>query len=314
MNYTEILKYFPTKVGQVISKQINNNQNLEEIRLRASKPIILKFTNVEKVLQGIIETQDILQTLQNICDNSIYSYQNQICEGFITIKGGHRIGITGSVVISDRKVTNINYISNLNFRIARQIIGCSNNLLKHILDVTNNTIYNTLIISPPGAGKTTILRDTIRRISNGIEDINFKGKNIGIVDERGEIAAMYKGVPQNDIGIRTDVLDNIKKSEGMKMVIRSMSPDIIVADEIGSKEDVEAINYGVCCGIKGIFTAHGSSLEDLNLNPAISELIKKQIFERLVFLNKKQKGKIEKVYTLNKINQEYEIDKDMGLY
>lgn len=307
MNYTEILNYFPTKVGQVILKQINNNQNLEEIRLRAGKPIILKFTNEEKVLQGIIEIQDILQTLQNICDNSIYSYQNQICEGFITIKGGHRIGITGSVVISEGKVTNINYISNLNFRIARQIIGCSNNLLEHILDIPNNTIYNTLIISPPGAGKTTILRDTIRRISNGIEDIGFKGKNIGVVDERGEIAAMYKGVPQNDVGIRTDVLDNIKKSEGMKMVIRSMAPDIIVADEIGNSQDVEAINYAVCCGIKGIFTAHGSLLEDLNLNPSISELIKKQIFERLVFLDKKEKGKIEKVYNLNKINQEYEI-------
>ena len=307
MNYTQILKYFPIKVGQVISKQINNNQNLEEIRMRSSKPIILKFTNGEKILQGLIETEDILQTLQSICDNSIYSYQNQICEGFITIKGGHRIGITGSVVISRGKVTNINYISNLNFRIARQIIGCSNNLLKYILDIPNNTIYNTLIISPPGAGKTTILRDTIRTISNGIEDLEFKGKNISVVDERGEIAAMYKGVPQNDIGIRTDILDNIKKSEGMKMVIRSMSPDIIVADEIGSKEDVEAINYAVCCGIKGIFTAHGSSIEDLNLNPAISELIKKQIFERLVFLDKKQKGKIEKIYILNKINKQYEI-------
>ena len=303
MNYNEILRYFPIRVGQVISNELqsNNNQNLEEIRLRASKPIILKFTNKEKILQGIIETEDILQTLQNICDNSIYSYQNQICEGFITIKGGHRIGITGNVITSGRIITNINYISNLNFRIARQIIGCSNNLLDYILDIVNNTIYNTLIISPPGAGKTTILRDAIRRISNGIQDINFTGKNISVVDE------MYKGIPQNDVGIRTDILDNIKKSEGMKMVIRSMSPDIIVADEIGSNEDVEAINYATCCGIKGIFTAHGSSIEDINLNPSISELIKKQIFERLVFLDKKTKGKIDKVYNLNKINREYEV-------
>lgn len=307
MNYNEILKYFPIRVGQVISKELDNNENLEEIRLRSNKPIILKFTNKEKILKGFIETEDILQTLQSICDNSIYSYQNQICEGFITIKGGHRVGITGSAIISNGKITNINYISNLNFRIARQMIGCSNNLLDYILDLTNNTIYNTLIISSPGAGKTTVLRDVIRRISNGIEDIGFKGKNISVVDERGEIAAMYKGVPQNDIGIRTDILDNIKKSDGMKMVIRSMSPDIIVADEIGSIEDVEAINYAICCGIKGIFTAHGSSFEDLNLNPAISGLIKKQIFERLVFLDKKHKGNIEKIYTLNKINQQYEI-------
>lgn len=309
MDYNEILKYFPREIGQAISIEINkrNNQNLEEIRLRSSKPIILRFTNEEKILQELIETEDILQTLQNVCDNSIYSYQNQICEGFITIKGGHRVGITGNAVISDEKVTNINYISNLNFRIARQIIGCSEHMLEYILDLPDNTIYNTLIISPPGAGKTTLLRDLIRKISNGIENIGFKGKNISVVDERGEIAAMYKGVPQNDVGIRTDILDNIKKSEGMKMVIRSMSPDIIVADEIGSNEDVEAINYAICCGIKGIFTAHGSSLEDLELNPAISELIERQIFERLVFLDKNTKGKIDKIYKLDKTKKEYKI-------
>lgn len=309
MEYNEILKYFPREIGQAILIEINNrnNQNLEEIRLRSSKPIILKFTNEEKILQKLIETEDILQTLQNVCDNSIYSYQNQICEGFITIKGGHRVGITGNAVISDRKVTNINYISNLNFRIARQIIDCSEPMLEYILDVPDNTIYNTLIISPPGAGKTTLLRDIIRKISNGIENIRFKGKNISVVDERGEIAAMYKGVPQNDVGIRTDILDNIKKSEGMKMVIRSMSPDIIVADEIGSNEDVEAINYAICCGIKGIFTAHGSSLEDLELNPAISKLIERQIFERLVFLDENTKGKIDKIYKLDKTKKEYKI-------
>ncbi len=308
MNYAEILKYFPRRVAEVINIELNNNKNdsLEEIRLRAGRRIVLKFTKGEKILNGLVEIEDILHTLQNICDNSIYSYQNQICEGFITIKGGHRIGITGSAVISNGKVTNINYISNLNFRIARQIIGCSNNIIENIIDIPNNNIYNTLLISPPGAGKTTLLRDIIRNLSSGIENIGFKGKTIGVVDERGEIAAMYKGVPQNDIGLRTDVMDNIKKSEGMKMIIRSMSPQIIVADEIGSKEDVEAINYAICCGIKGIFTAHGNSLEDLNLNPAISELINKQIFEKLIFLDINQKGKINSIYKLNKCLNQYE--------
>ena len=188
-------------------------------------------------MKYIVSSEDVIETLQNICENSIYSYQNQICNGFVTIRGGHRVGITGNVIMEDKKIINMNYISSLNFRIAKQIKGCSDKILKYILDLDNNTIYNTLIISEPGAGKTTILRDTIRKISSGIEQLNFKGITVGVVDERGEIAAMYKGIAQNDVGIKTDVLSNIPKSIGMKMLIRSMCPNVIVADEIGSKED-----------------------------------------------------------------------------
>ena len=305
MSYNDILRYFPDNIRVVLENEINNNLVIEEIRIRNSKPIILKLNNSEKIINYIVQTEDVLKILQSICENSIYSYQNQICEGFITIKGGHRIGITGSAVIENNKVKNINYISNLNFRIARQIIGCSNNIIKEIINQEENTIYNTLIVSSPGAGKTTLLRDIIRNLSNGTVEITEK--NIGVVDERGEIAAMYKGIPQNDLGIRTDIIENIKKSVGMKMLIRSMAPEIIVADEIGSKEDVQEINYAVCSGIKGIFTAHGNSLEDLKLNPAIAELIEKNIFEKLVFLDKKHKGKVNKIYALDKINKEYKI-------
>lgn len=305
MSYNDILRYFPDNIRVVLENEINNNLVIEEIRIRNSKPIILKLNNSEKIINYIVQTEDVLKILQSICENSIYSYQNQICEGFITIKGGHRIGITGSAVIENNQVKNLNYISNLNLRIARQIIGCSNNIIKEIINKEENTIYNTLIVSPPGAGKTTLLRDIIRNLSNGTEEIT--GKNIGVVDERGEIAAMYKGIPQNDLGIRTDIIENIKKSVGMKMLIRSMAPEIIVADEIGSKEDVQEINYAVCSGIKGIFTAHGNSLEDLKLNPAIAELIDKNIFERLLFLDKNNKGKVNKIYALDKINKEYKI-------
>lgn len=136
--------------------------------------------------------------------------------------------------------------------------------------------------------------------------MNFSGINVGLVDERGEIAAMYKGIPQNDIGVRTDVLDNIPKWIGMRMLIRSMSPKVISADEIGNENEIDAINYAVCSGVKGVFTAHGSSLEEISINPTLKTLLNLHIFERIVFLNDKQKkADIQVVYNLNKKTSEY---------
>ena len=165
-----------------------------------------------------------------------------------------------------------------------------------------------VITGPVGVGKTTILRDLIRKLSNGIEQINYSGINVGVVDERGEIAAMYRGIPQNDVGIRTDVLDNVTKSIGMTMLIRSMAPKVVVADEIGNKSEVEPIMQAICSGIKGIFTAHGASIEDIKLNPTIRELADNGVFERIIFLSdKKEKGEIEKIYILNKIEKQYNL-------
>lgn len=160
LNLNEILSYFPKRIaGEINRKLIQDKSNdeinlLEEIRIRASKPVILKYTNLEQVLDNLIVSQEeILEILQYICNNSIYSYQNQICNGYITLKGGHRVGITGSVVITEGKITNIGYISSLNFRIAKQIIGASNRILKHVLNIEENNVFNTLIISPPGVRK-----------------------------------------------------------------------------------------------------------------------------------------------------------------
>ncbi len=294
----EIFLYFPFKAREELSKFDSNS--VEEIRIRNNRPIFLKIGQDEIRTGYTIHTEEILEILQKICDNSIYTYQNQICNGYITIRGGHRIGITGNVVIKDGQVTNISHIYSLNFRIARQVLDCSNYVLPYVIN--KNSIFNTMLVSPPGRGKTTILRDLVRKLSNGITEYHFKGINVAVADERGEIAAMYKGVPQNDIGERTDVLDNIPKALGMKMLVRSMNPKVIVADEIGTKEDVEAIKYAICSGVKGIFTAHGDSIEDIIRNPILSELYSENLFERIIFIKENreislgyQKGEMKKI-------------------
>lgn len=287
----EILLYFPLHIREKLYN-INFN-NLEEIRVRNNRPIFLKMGQTEQQINYITNTNDVLEILQKICDNSIYTYQNQICNGYITIKGGHRIGITGNVVVKDGQVTNISHIYSLNFRIARQIIDCSNKILENVLDIKNNTVFNTIIVSPPGRGKTTILRDLIRKISDGIPEISFNGINVGVVDERGEIAAMYKGIPQNDIGRRTDILDNIPKGIGMQMLIRSMNPKVIVADEIGNIKDIEAIKYAICSGVKGVFTAHGNGLKDIINNPILNELYIADGIERILSIDENRNIHLE---------------------
>lgn len=266
---------------------------IEEIRLRSNKPLALKIGQDTQMIDYIVSQEEVLQSFEKVCESSIYSYRKQICDGYITIRGGNRVGIVGSAVVDNGQVINVNYISSLNFRIASQRIGCSNQVIEDLIDTYNNSIYNTLIVSPPGCGKTTLLRDIVRNISNGIKVLGFKGKTVGVVDERGEIAAMYKGIPQNDVGIRTDVIDNMPKPEAMRILVRSMAPDVIVCDEIGSVEDIKAIDYAMCSGVKGIFTAHGKDIDEVSRNPELSKLLNKKIFERIIILNPKRKGELE---------------------
>ena len=283
-NLQTILRVLPREIASKLDQE-----RIEEIRIRANRNMIFKYIDKEEVLDFVPSQREILSILQVFCDNSIYSYQSQICNGFITLLGGHRVGITGNIAMKDGAINNINYVSSLNIRIAKEILGASDEVLTEILE--NREINNTLIVSSPGCGKTTILRDLVRNISN-------VGFTVSLIDERGEVASMYKGIPQNDVGLRTDVLDNVTKSLGMKIAVRTMAPEVIATDEIGTKEDIDAINYGICSGVKGIFTAHGSSLEEIKLNKNLNELYEEKIFKKIIFLEKK--GIIKKVYTLDK--------------
>lgn len=290
---TNILKNFSTNLVRAMSNV--NFDKVEEIRIRIDRPVILRTGVNEIVLNYKVTSDEILNILQSFCNNSIYTYQNQICNGFITIYGGHRVGISGSVVVKDGKVSNVNNLYSLNIRIAKEIQNASSQVLQYVVDTSQNSIFNTLIVSAPGGGKTTVLRDIVNKISNGIPEINFKGITVSVIDERSEIAAMHRGIPQNDVGVRTDVLDNIPKTIGIKMAIRSLAPKVIVADEIGNKDDAQVINYAICSGVKCIFTAHGNSIQDLNLNPELNKLITIGAFERIIFLDAVEKGKIKNI-------------------
>lgn len=299
----EILKYLSNQIKEQIINECNNNiQKLEEIRIRNNKNIILKFSEKEEVLNYVTKTKDILETLEKITENSIYTYEKQIANGFITLPGGHRVGITGNAVFEDEKVISISHISGMNFRIAKQIINCSDLILKKLYE--QGEFKNTIIIGAPGTGKTTILKDLIKKISDG--NSFCEGMNVGVVDERNEISAMHRGKEEINLGIRTDVIANIPKNIGIKMLIRSMSPKVIAVDEIGGKKDAESINYASKSGVKVLTTIHGNSLSDIKNNKEINEIIENKLLEKIIILDKKERGKISKLYYLNKEKNTYE--------
>lgn len=293
----EILPMLSERVASVIEAAMAQGlDSPEEIRLRAEKPLVLLNCRREwfigkdgrpssKPSGSFTVTQDdIRKSVELMSENSIYAYQEEIRNGYITIKGGHRVGLAGRVVLDGRGVKNIRDISGLNIRISNQIFGCSSKVMDHIIK-SDSDIYNTLIISPPQCGKTTILRDIARNLSNGMPERGFKGIKVAIVDERSELAACVKGVPQNDVGLRTDVLDGCPKDIGMKMMIRSMSPKVIITDEIGNEGDREAVHNVLNAGVRIITTAHGYNISELKSRREVLMLMEDKVFERYIVLN-----------------------------
>lgn len=283
----------------ILSEFIQNSitfEDLREIRIRIGQPVIIRLKFKEILLKKCIVTkEDMNEFLEMVTNHSIYAYEEDITNGFITVFGGHRIGLAGKVIYEDNNIKNVKYISFANIRISHQIRGCANNVFSFIH--SNENIDNTLIISSPGIGKTTLLRDLIRLISNGNE--YYSGKTVGVVDERSELGACFLGRPQNDLGIRTDVLDCCHKSEGMIMLLRSMTPEVIAVDEIATKEDIISLTSVINCGLSVVATAHAKDFNDLKEKILFKELIQEKIFKKVIILRKNEVGNIVNEMVVN---------------
>ncbi len=289
-------------------KCLKEIEDLEEIRVRIGQPLFLCTAKTELVLAKAdwriknvskdtildrkkvyyITEADILEMQNYISNYSLYAWQEELRNGFLTVEGGHRIGLCGSTKNINGRIAGISYLSGLNVRVAHEKMGCAEQVMKYIR-YGEADIYNTLIVSAPGIGKTTLLRDCVRLLSYG--EGQYMGKRVGVVDERSEIAACYHGIPQNDMGPRTDVLDGCNKPEGMMMLLRTMSPEVIGVDELGTKEDFEAVEQVAYCGCRLIGTVHAGNKKELQEKSRFYGWGKRGIFERFIIIEKGEEGK-----------------------
>lgn len=291
----EILHIFPDymrKRWEVAAQRIDE---LQEIRFRAGREIIVVMNGQEGYLSEEGEltadsrqacrmtVQEIEAVLNHICGYSLYAFSDEIKQGFMTIPGGHRVGMAGQVILEeDGRVRNMKYIRSMNIRISHEIKGVADPILSYLYE--NRRLLNTLLISPPGCGKTTLLRDMVRQVADG--NRYAKGMNVAVVDERSEIAGCYMGCPQNDVGMRTDVLDACPKVTGMMMLLRSMAPQVVAVDELGSEADIRAMCQVMQCGSRMIATIHGDSLQEIRGKDFLKDVMNRQLFGRYILLEK----------------------------
>lgn len=289
----KIAYMLPEPIRQMLLCSGIGQNNLREIRLRTGRELLLETASGECFLGGdgtvlrteegayVVRQEDIKATMELLTGYSVYAFEEELRRGYFTIEGGHRVGVAGRCVTEGGCVLRLQYISFLNIRIAHECKGCSEDLYRFLYG--DGRYYHTLLFAPAGHGKTTYLRDLIRLISN-------HGVRVGIADERSELAACRHGVPQHDVGIRTDVMDGCPKAAAMEMLLRSMTPQVLAADEIGMREDVEAIRQAAVSGCKVVATAHGDSFSELCKNPILKLLWEERKFERYVRVEKTKAG------------------------
>ncbi len=289
---------FPETVKKYFYEVIENYQTVSEIRIRRNGPVqIVKENGSFYVSANGSFHQDVRSAVQlsesefdelfrHICRHSVYAFEEELKNGYLTVEGGHRIGVVGQTVWEGRKMKSIKNLNALNIRIAHEIKGVADSVLPCL--ISEGILKSTLLVSPPGCGKTTLLRDLVRKISNGSRMIS--SMNVSLVDERSEIASCYMGKAQNDIGLHTDIMDACPKAKGIMLVLRSMSPQVIAVDELGGEEDYDALCQAFYLGCNILATIHGTDYERLANSPHMKILLKKGFFERIVFLGKRSGG------------------------
>lgn len=302
MQTEAVWRALPRRIREVLPEE--SLVDVQEIRLRSGQPFLLKTAEGIFSLQknggllsapwekGIrISTADLRETVSLLSAYSLYAFEEELRQGYITMEGGHRVGFCGKAVLENGEIRTLRQINALNIRIAREQKGWGEQFLPYLME--EDIFCHTLIVSPPGCGKTTLLRDIVRCLSE-------RGKTVGVVDERGEIAPLRDGTPQMDVGPCTDVLEGCPKAKGMVLLLRSMSPDIIAVDELGRKEDIEAVEEALYAGVKLVATAHGRDFADLETRPQLRSLIRKNVFERYLFLsNRTGVGTMEEIRDRN---------------
>ncbi len=272
-----LLDKLPSKIAESVMKTEGYAGKITEISLRGEKNTVIKADNRYIRLGCTTSFAEIALTMQKLCEMSVYAYIDEIRNGFITVKGGHRVGVCGTAVVKEGKITNIKNISSLNIRVAHEVKRCSDNIK---LD-----FKSLLIISPPGCGKTTILRDLCRRIG--------QTKKVSVIDERGEIAAVFNGQPEFDLGDMTDVMSLCDKAQGIEYMLRSMSPDLIVTDEIARK-DSDAIRKSLSYGVGIAASVHGDDIRGTLRRLGFER--GNEVFDKILLLsNKNGIGTIEKM-------------------
>ena len=288
----EFLRIFSLHIRRILERAAPDFDGLQEIRLRTGRPLAIVERGREVFLTGDgartreagaawrVTAQELRETMEFVGEYSLYAYEDELRQGYLTIRGGHRVGVAGKTVLDGDKVKSVRYISCVNVRLSHEVPGCADPVLPYLWG--DEGLLHTLIISPPRCGKTTLLRDMVRQISDGSRA--RRGYTVGVVDERSEICGCFMGIPENDVGIRTDVMDACPKAEGMMMLVRSMAPEVIAVDEIGRYEDIDAIETVLYSGCRLIATVHGSSLSDIQAKPLFQRLAQEQVFERYVIL------------------------------
>jgi stage III sporulation protein AA len=280
----EILALLPSTISEkILSLPQDVLDTAEEIRVRTNRVLEVTARGKPFFLPYNVTSEDSEQLINKLSQHSFYTLEEELKRGYITVNGGHRVGLAGKVILEGGAVKGIRHLSSFNIRIARQKIGIADHLLPFVY---NGGWKQTMIIGSPQTGKTTLLRDLARIISTGDPDKKIPPFKVGIVDERSEIAGCVNGVPQLLLGNRVDVLDACPKAEGMMMLIRSMSPDVLIVDEIGRAEDGQAIQEAVNAGITLMMTIHGSSFEEVKKRPVIKGIIEMQSIERFIELTR----------------------------